>query len=75
MTPADPQTGDVYNADAPSLPTDWPSAIAAFEIGAHIGRIFDPFYQSLIVQAKRQELDTFLDHVTEFEYSTYLEVV
>lgn len=55
--------------------TDWPSAIKAFEAGAYVGRIFTPLYQRLIVQAKRQELDTFLNHVTEFEYNTYLEVV
>ena len=75
MMPAAPQTGDIYAADVPSLPTDWPSAIAAFETGAHVARIFDPFYQNLIVLAKRQELETFLSHVSEFEYSTYLEVV
>lgn len=75
MTPAAPQTGDIYSAEVPSLPTDWPSAIAAFETGGHVSRIFTPLYQRLIVQAKRQELHTFLSHVTEFEYNTYLEVV
>lgn len=75
MTPAAPQTGDIYSADVPSLPTNWVSAIDAFEEGQHVTRIFDPLYRKLIVQAKRQELDTFLSHVPAFEYSTYLEVV
>ena len=75
LTPTAPQKGNIYEADVPSLPMDWPTAIQAFETGAYVPRIFDPLFQALIVQAKRQELNTFLSKVTEFEYETYLEVV
>lgn len=75
IDPPAPLTGNVYDAEIPSLPLDWLSAIEAFQSGPHVTRIFDPLLQTLLVQTKRQELATFLETVTEFEYSSYLEVV
>lgn len=70
-----PVTGNVYEAGLPQLPMDWAAAIAAFDQGAIVGTIFNPMFKQLIVQAKQQELATFLETVTSFEYKSYLEVV
>ena len=70
-----PVTGNVYEAGLPQLPMDWASAITAFDQGAIVGKIFNPMFKQLIVQAKQQEMATFLETVTPFEYKSYLEVV
>lgn len=75
MAAPEPVTGNVYEAGLPQLPMDWASAIAAFDQGQIVGKIFDPTFKQLIVQAKQQELAKFLETVTPFEYKTYLEVV
>ncbi|MEM7091141.1 MAG: glutamine synthetase family protein [Pseudomonadota bacterium] len=74
-SPPKPLVGNAYDADIAQLPLDWPSAIAAFESGDRIAEIFDPLMIRLFAQAKRQELDRFLETVTEFEHETYLDVV
>ncbi|WP_424929231.1 glutamine synthetase family protein [Amaricoccus tamworthensis] len=75
IEPLEPLTGNAYEAEIPSLPLDWPSAIAAFEEGEYASQIFDPKLQQLFAQTKQQELKRFSETVTRFEYQTYLEVV
>lgn len=71
----EPVSGNVYEAGLPELPMDWASAISAFDQGEIVGKLFDPTFKALIVQAKQQELAKFLETVTPFEYKSYLEVV
>ncbi|WP_380058164.1 glutamine synthetase family protein [Falsihalocynthiibacter sp. SS001] len=75
LKPPAPLVGNAYNSDLPDIPSDWSLAINAFEEGEVMKKIFDPMLLQLIVQAKRQEMQRFLETVTEFEYQTYLEVV
>lgn len=73
--PADPIEGDAYSLDLPHLPLDWASAIEAFARGRHVPQVFSRRLQRMLVQCKRQELRRFTGHVTDLEYTTYLEVV
>lgn len=75
LTPPDPTEGDAYALDLPSLPPDWASAIAQFQTGALIRNILNPTLHDMITACKRQELERFAAHVTEFEYRTYLEAI
>ena len=75
LTPPAPTGGDAYALDLPALPPDWPSATAAFERGELIGEILNPTLHGMIAACKRQEIERFADHVTEFEYQSYMETV
>ncbi|MGH1483162.1 MAG: glutamine synthetase family protein [Geminicoccales bacterium] len=75
MRPADPIEGDAYALDLPCLPTDWPSAMAAFEAGKLATEILNPTLHKMITACKRQEMERFAAHVTDFEYQSYLDVV
>lgn len=75
IIPADPVRGDAYLSDLPSLPTDWASAIEAFEHGKLMARILSPTLITMIAACKRQEMERFATEVTPFEYQSYLDVV
>ena len=75
IAPPEPITGDAYSRDLPDLPPDWASAVDAFEDGTLIPRMLSVTLQKMLVDCKRQEMETFAEHVTDFEYHTYLEIV
>lgn len=75
LAPPAPTRGDAYALDLPSLPPDWASAVAAFENGDLMGEILNPTLNGMIAACKRQEMERFAAHVTEFEYRSYLETV
>lgn len=75
LQPTAPTGGDAYALDLPSLPTDWVSAIAAFENGDLIGDILNPTLISMIAACKRQERERFAAEVTALEYRSYMDVV
>ena len=75
VSPPEPVTGNAYERKLPHLAVDWASAIDAFEHGKHMNRIFAPTLRSLLVSCKRQELDVFAGKVSDFEHSSYLEIV
>lgn len=75
VAPAAPVTGNAYDADAPSLPLDWLSAITAFSHGKTVIDILGPQLVRLFAQTKQQELQHFLTIVPEAEYHAYLETV
>ncbi|ODA66742.1 Gamma-glutamylputrescine synthetase PuuA [Methyloligella halotolerans] len=75
LTPPPPVDGNAYDAELPALPREWGAAIEAFDAGSHVGDIFSPTLQRMLVDCKRQELQRFRQTVTEFEHQTYLEVV
>ena len=75
MKPPAPITGDAYSQKLPHLCPDWASAIEAFESCTTAASIFPPLLQRMLVDCKRQELKRFNRHVTDLEYSTYLETV
>ncbi len=59
----------------PSLPTDWGSALKAFEQGDIIEEILGPTLAGMIAACKRQEMARFAAEVTTLEYQSYLNVV
>jgi len=71
--PAEPIAGDNYPTDLPPLPTDWRSAISAFENGEMLPAFFSPLLRKLYASCKNQEYAGFAEQVTDFEYKTYLE--
>jgi len=71
--PAAPIAGDNYAANPPQLPTDWRSAIRAFEEGNVLPSVFSPMLRTLYASCKNQEYAGFAERVTDFEYKTYLE--
>ena len=75
MMPPDAIAGDAYKLDLAHLPPDWASAIESFEDGEHVKDIFSAQLQNMFVECKTQELNRFAEHVTDFEYHSYLDVV
>lgn len=73
--PPAPVTGRAYQAKAARIPSEWGSAVTAFENGPIISEIFDPDFRSMLIACKRQEIAGFAEQVTDFEFSAYLEIV
>ena len=73
QAPPQPTDGNAYAADVAQLPTDWATAISAFEAGSLARQIFSDALCDMLVLAKRQELARFLRDITPFEYLTYAE--
>ncbi|QUJ77129.1 glutamine synthetase [Sulfitobacter albidus] len=73
--PPAPITGNAYDADLPQMPTDWASAIDAFETDAQIARIFAPELIRNMVMTKRQELHYMEDLDTDERVEIYLDTV
>lgn len=75
MEPVEPVAGSAYARDLPQLPTDWNSAIDAFEQGELVANIFAPVLREMLVTCKRQEAEVFACRITDFEHHSYLETV
>ncbi len=75
IAPDQPIAGNAYAQDLPSLPTDWGSALGAFEQGELIGDILNPTLTGMISACKRQEMARFAAEVTTLEYQSYLDGV
>lgn len=75
IAPPDPVTGDAYALKLKSLPPDWASSIAAFAQGEIVEETLPNMLRDMLVACKRQEMATFAQQVTDFEYDTYLDTV
>lgn len=73
--PPPPVVGSAYQMKAPRIPSEWGSAVSAFENGSIVSEIFDPDFRSMLIACKRQEIAGFAEQVTDFEFSAYLEIV
>lgn len=71
----EPLPGNAYESDCPRLPTTWSDAIATFENGQAVTKIFGETLPKRLLETKTQELNTFATQVTAFEYDSYLNVV
>ncbi len=56
LVPPEPIKGNAYEQDLPELPTDWASAIDAFDESPEIAEIFHPRLIDCFTRTKRQEL-------------------
>jgi glutamine synthetase len=75
VAPSPALTGNAYDTDAPQLPLDWRHAISTFSAGEIMANVFDSRMIRLFAQAKQQELNRFLDCISEAEFHAYLETV
>ena len=53
--PPAPITGNAYDANLEAMPSDWDSAISAFEASDLARSIFDPLFIQSFIGTKRQE--------------------
>ncbi|MFV0360557.1 glutamine synthetase family protein [Tropicimonas sp.] len=74
ILPPEPISGNAYNLDLPTIPTDWARAIDTFETCPETGRIFAPELVRNYVMTKRQELrymaETSREEMTEIYIDT-----
>ncbi|WP_245443840.1 glutamine synthetase family protein [Mesorhizobium sp. DCY119] len=75
LEPGEPIVSDVGSHSLPKLPPDWVSGINAFEAGPLMAELFSADLRDAFVACKRQELNTFVKEVSDFEIDTYLESV
>ena len=73
--PPAPITGNAYAADLPQIPSDWTSAIDAFEKSPEVESIFNPELIRNFVLTKRQELHYMEDLTPNERVEIYLETV
>ena len=73
--PPAPVSGRAYLSQLPRIPSEWGSAVTAFENGSIVSEIFDADLRSMLIACKRQEIAGFAEQVTDFEFSAYLEIV
>ncbi len=66
--------GDNFASDVQHLPSDWKSAISAFENGEILPLVFSELLRKLYASCKNQEYAKFADQMTDFEYNTYMEI-
>lgn len=73
--PPAPTIGNAYQADHAHLPADWAAAIAAFEDETAMTRLFPPQFCAVFAAMKRQEFSRFVQRMSRFELTTYLETL
>ncbi|MDT0683471.1 glutamine synthetase family protein [Roseicyclus sp. F158] len=73
--PPDPITGNAYDLDLPQMPSDWGSAIDAFEASPEIARIFPEELIRNLVLTKRQELHYYRELSETEKVDLYLDTV
>ncbi|PID58476.1 MAG: glutamine synthetase [Gammaproteobacteria bacterium] len=74
LEPQAPTEGCVYEDDSVELlPTNWFTAIDAFEDSDIVGQIFPEEMCGILASVKRQEAERFTKQITQFEYNTYLQ--
>ncbi|WP_187430249.1 Gamma-glutamylputrescine synthetase PuuA [Roseobacter fucihabitans] len=73
--PPEPITGNAYAADLPQIPSDWMSAINAFEKDPDVARIFAPELIRNLVLTKRQEFHYMQELTPSEQVTIYLDTV
>ena len=73
--PPEPITGNAYAQDLPQIPTDWASAIAAFENGETIPRLFPETLVRNLLLTKKQELHYMAELSPAEQVEIYLDTV
>ncbi|WP_068110155.1 glutamine synthetase family protein [Tropicimonas marinistellae] len=73
--PPDPVTGNAYDRELPSIPTDWKGAIDAFEASPEVARIFPQQLVQNYVLTKRQEFRYMAETSREEQTELYIDTV
>lgn len=72
LDPGPPVRGNAYAREDVGLPTNWPSAVAAFERSDFIGEYLGQEFQRLFTTTRRSEFEAFEANVTPTEYEWYV---
>ncbi|RBW44381.1 hypothetical protein DS901_08230 [Loktanella sp. D2R18] len=75
LTPTTPVRGNAHGVDAPDLPSQWPDAVSLFGMGPISNSVFHQAMVRAFIACKRQEIKTFNDRFSTFEYESYLDAV
>ena len=75
VDPPEPITGNAYDANLPQIPSDWASAIAAFETSPEVQRIFPAELIRNFVLTKKQELHYMAELTPTEQVEIYLDTV
>ncbi|WGW03395.1 glutamine synthetase family protein [Tropicibacter oceani] len=75
VMPPEPITGNSYALDLPQIPTDWASAIAAFENSKIMPRIFPEYLIRNLLLTKKQELRYMAELSGPEQIEVYLDTV
>lgn len=70
--PPEPFAGEHSESGAEGLPATWDEALGRFERSDFIAEALGERYRHVYAAMKRQEIEEFRAHVTEFEYDAYL---
>ncbi|CUH76386.1 glutamine synthetase family protein [Tropicibacter naphthalenivorans] len=73
--PPEPITGSAYAQDLPSMPTDWASAIEAFDKSEQVKRVFPQQLIDNFLLTKRQELRDMDELTRQEQVEIYLDTV
>ncbi len=74
LEPPAPTEGCVYEDESVDLlPTNWFTAIDAFEESEIVPQIFPQEMRDILISVKRQEAERFAKQITNFELNTYLQ--
>ena len=74
-TPPKPTEGRADGERLKKIPSEWGTAVDLFEEGKIMAEIFSPRLRQMLVDCKRQEIASFAQEVTNYEFSAYLEIV
>ena len=75
LEPGDPISGNAYESQSATLPSSWNGALDAFETGKIVQSFFSRELIEMYCDCKKQEIDVFAKHVSDFELKSYLEAV
>lgn len=74
IEPPKPSSGNAYLSNGASIPSDWASAIDAMRKGTRLKEVFDNRLVKVFLTCKEQEFDVFSEKISQFEYSSYLDI-
>jgi glutamine synthetase len=72
LDPGPQLIGNAYEESGPSIPTNWPEALVAFENSSFVRAYLGDKFARLFVQTRRGEMLDFNTHVSALEHSWYL---
>ena len=72
LDPGAPLAGTAYRDHTPTIPLNWPEALAAFERSEFARDYFGEPFARLYASVRRGEMQDFNSHVSTLEYAWYL---
>ncbi len=73
--PPQPIVGNAYAEQGETVATSWIEAIDLFSRNHAVKEVFGPLFHKMFLACKRQEFEKFANVISQYEYSSYLEMV